>query len=202
MLKHFRRYFITGLLVLLPLLISVKLLIWGFNIVNGLVGGDFISRYLFVKFQIKLPGAGLVILILLILLTGLIAQNYIGKRLIHLGELILRKIPILSSIYGTTKQITEGFVKTDKTAFRKTILVEYPRRGVYRLGFLIGVAPAETSLKVGCPLVSVFIPTVPNPTTGFLVFVPEEQVITLDLTIEDGFKLILSAGVIKPEKPT
>ena len=199
MLKHLRNYFLTGLLVLLPLLVSVKLLIWGFNIINGLAGGDFISRYLAEKFRIEIPGAGLIILILLILFTGLFAQNYIGKKLIGLGELVLHKIPIVNSIYGTTKQITEGFVKTEKTAFRKVVLVEYPRRGVYSPGFLTGVSPTEAVQKTETPLVNVFIPTVPNPTTGFLIFVPEDQGIYLDMSIEDGFKLILSAGVIKPE---
>jgi uncharacterized membrane protein len=193
-IKHLRNYFITGLFVLLPLAITLELLIWGFNKADSILGGLFF-KYL----KLQIPGLGLLTLLILITLTGVSARNYIGKKLIEFGEQILQKIPILNGIYGTTKQITEGFAKSDKSVFRKVVLVEYPRKGIYSPGFLTGESPSGVIKKTGVQLLNVFVPTVPNPTTGFLIFVPEDQVIVLDLSVEDGFKLIISAGMIKPD---
>lgn len=145
-----------------------------------------------------IPGPGLIALLLLIILTGLVAQNYIGKKLLRFGERILNKIPVLRNIYNTTKQFAEGLAQSDKNAFRQMVLVEYPRQGIFSPGFLIGDSPEEASQKTENQLVSIFIPTPPNPTNGFLIFVPKNQVTLLDMSIEDGLKLFVSAGVIKP----
>ena len=193
MLKHLRNYFLTGLFVLLPIVITVKLLLWGFDQADSILGKLFLKY-----FKIAVPGLGLATLLALITLTGIFARNYLGRKSIELGDRLIKKIPILNAVYGTTKQITEGFSKTDKNVFRKMVLVEYPRLGIYSPGFLTGDSPGEVLLKTDTKLLSVFIPTVPNPTTGFLIFVPEKAVILLDMSVEDGFKLILSAGVIKP----
>jgi uncharacterized membrane protein len=193
LLKHLRNYFLTGLFLLIPIAITVKILIWGFNQTDAILG-DLIFRI----FKKRILGLGLISLLILITLTGLLAHNYLGRKLIGFGDRILRKIPILSNIYGTTKQITESLTKTDKNSFRKVVLVEYPRLGIFSPGFLTAAAPADVSRKTAQKLVSVFVPTVPNPATGFLIFIPEENVIFLDMSIEEGFKLIISAGVIKP----
>ncbi len=200
-LKKLRNLFFTGLLVLLPLVISLKLVIWGFEKADQILG-NILHQILLNYFNYEGPttGLGLIVLIVLITLTGIFAKNYLGKKFISLGEIILDKIPILNGIYNTTKQITESFTNKEKSAFRKVILIEYPRTGIYSPGFLVGDAPAETMDKTGKQMVTVFVPTTPNPTTGFLVFVPLEGVIMLDMSIEDGFKLLLSAGVIKPKE--
>lgn len=198
MLKHLRNFFFTGLLVLLPLIISIKLFAWGFEKADQILGDllhQIILRYF--NFSKPIPGLGLVVLIILITLTGIFAKHYIGKKLISFGEMILVKIPVLNGIYNTTKQIMESFSNKEKSAFRKVVLIEYPRPGIYSPGFLTGETPEEAIGKTGKRLVNVFVPTSPNPTTGYLVFVPLEDVIMLDMTIEDGFKLLLSAGVIK-----
>ncbi len=149
--------------------------------------------------NITIPGLGLITLLVLITLTGMVARHYLGKKLIAVGESILKRIPILSAIYGTTKQIADSFTNKDKSAFRKVVLVEYPRKGIYSPGFLTGEAFSEATLKLGKDMVNVFIPTVPNPTTGFfLILVPKEEVTILEMSVEDGFKLLLSEGVIKP----
>lgn len=194
MLKHLRNYFLTGLFIILPLLVSLALLWWAFINTDWILG-NLIKKY----FQIEIPGLGLVTLLILITFIGLAAQNYLGKKLIRFGEEIVKKIPVLRGIYSTTKQFTEGLTQADKSAFRQVVLIEYPRPGVYSPGFLTGNSPPETCRKTGEKLLSIFIPMVPNPIGGFLVFVPEPRVIFLDMSIEDGFKLFISAGVIKPE---
>lgn len=198
MLKHLRNFFFTGLLVLLPIIISIKLFAWGFEKADQILG-DLLQQILlnYFNFSKPIPGLGLVVLVILITLTGIFAKHYIGKKLISIGEMILVKIPILNGIYNTTKQIMDSFSNKEKSAFRKVVLIEYPRPGIYSPGFLTGDTPAEVIDKTGKRLVNVFVPTSPNPATGFLVFVPLEDVIMLDMSIEDGFKLFISAGVIK-----
>jgi uncharacterized membrane protein len=184
------------LFIILPLLISLELLWWAFFMVDSILG-NFIKNYFPI---VAIPGLGLITLLLIISLTGLVAQNYFGKKLIRLGEKIVTRIPILKGIYSTTKQFTEGITQSDRSAFRQMVLVEYPRPGIYSPGFLTGESPAEASQKTGDNLLSVFIPMVPNPTTGFLILAPEEQVKILEMNLEDGLKLIISAGVIKPNE--
>jgi len=188
MLKILRNYFLTGLFLILPLLISIILLIWGFNQVDAILGRFF-------PHQIK--GVGFVALVCLIMLAGVLAQNFIGKKMIAFGERLLAKIPIINGIYDTTKQIAQSFSNTEKSAFSKVVLVEYPRQGVYSAGFLTGESPKKASNIVGEELLNVFIPTVPNPTTGFLIFVPVKDVIMLEMSVEDGFRMLISAGVVK-----
>lgn len=198
MLKHLRSFFFTGLLVLSPVVISLKLVFWGFEKTDRILG-DLLHRILQRYFNLTkpIPGLGFVVLVIIITFTGGLAKHYLGKKLILIGEKILNKIPILNGIYNTTKQIMESITNKEKSAFRKVVLVQYPRAGIYSPGFLTGDTPVEALDKTGKNLVNVFIPTSPNPTTGYLVFVPLEEVIILDMSVEDGFKLLISAGVIK-----
>lgn len=198
MLKHLRSFFFTGLLVLLPIIISLKLVLWGFEKTDQILG-NLLHQILLRYFNLAkpVPGLGLVVLIIIITLTGIFAKHYLGKKLILIGEKILNKIPILNGIYNTTKQITESFTNKEKSAFQKVVLLQYPRAGVYSPGFLTGDTPSEVLEKTGKQLVNVFIPTAPNPTTGYLVFVPVEDVTVLEMSVEDGFKLLISAGTIK-----
>lgn len=198
MIKHFRGFFFTGLLVLLPVVISLKLVLWGFEQADQILG-DFLHQILirYFNFTKPIPGLGLIVLLVLITLTGIFAKHYLGKKLISHGEKFLAKIPILNNIYNTSKQIMEGFSNKGKSGFRKVVVIEYPRPGIYSPGFLTGDTPLEIVDKTGKRLVNVFIPTAPNPATGYLVFVPVEDVTMLDMSIEDGFKLAISAGMIK-----
>lgn len=193
--------------MLLPVVITLKLIFWGFEATDAILG-DFINQYLFGRLQQfnlnlpKIPGIGLIALVVMITATGVFARNYLGKKLIEFGESVLNRIPVLNSVYNLIKQVTEGFAvsQSDKGAFRKVVMVQYPRAGIYSPGFLTGEAVAEISEKSGHALLPVFIPTVPNPTTGFLVYFPESEVIGLDMSVEDGFKLLLSLGMINPSK--
>lgn len=207
MFKHLRAYFLTGLFFLLPLVITLKLIFWAFEKTDAILG-NFVYQY-FAKYSTffgihitrEIPGLGLATLLVLITLTGILAKNYLGRKFIKFGESVLDRIPILSNVYGLLKQVTQSFAMTQsgKGAFRKVVLVEYPRAGVYSPGFLTGETAKEFVDKTGRDLLAVFVPTVPNPTTGFLVYVPKEEVIILDMSLEDGFKLLLSAGMISPD---
>jgi uncharacterized membrane protein len=204
MFKHLRNYFLTGLLVLLPLAITIKLLFWGFEKTDAILG-NFIYHYLnrYFGIEVRITGLGLIALLLLITFTGIFARNYLGKKLIETGERLLNRIPVLSSVYSMTKQLAESLTAAQtkgKGAFRQVVLVEYPRQGLWSPGFLTGEAFEEADERLEGDFVSVFVPTVPNPTTGFLILVPKEQVKIMDMSVEDGFKLLISAGVITPAK--
>jgi uncharacterized membrane protein len=200
MLKQLRNTFFTGLFILLPILVSVLILLWGFRTADSIFG-NFLNYQVkqLLKIQQDLPGLGIVALLLLIMSIGFLGRVYLGKKLIAVSEVFFGKIPIFKGVYGITKQITGILAQTGENAFRKVVLIEYPRAGVYSPGFLVGDAPAEFEGKTSQNLSAVFIPNAPNPTNGFLVFVPESEITILDMSVEDGFKLLISAGVIKPE---
>lgn len=204
MFKHLRNYFLTGILVLLPLTITIKLLFWGFEKTDAILG-NFIYHYLnrYLGIEVRITGLGIIALLLVITFTGIFARNYLGKKLIETGERLLNRIPVFSSVYSMTKQFAQSLTAsqtTGKGAFSQVVLVEYPRQGFWTPGFLIGEAFEEANERLKGDFLSVFVPNVPNPTTGFLILVPKDQVKIMDMSVEDGFKLIISAGVITPAK--
>nr|AUG32397.1 hypothetical protein PLO_401 [Paulinella longichromatophora] len=143
---------------------------------------------------------GLVVPLLGILLIGLMARNIVGRWLLEFGEGTLQRIPLAGSVYKTLKQLLETFLRDNSTRFRRVVLVEYPREGLFALGFVTGVL--GTALQAGFdePMLSVFIPTAPNPTTGWYTVVPERLVRDLDLSVEDAFRTIISAGIVSPDE--
>jgi uncharacterized membrane protein len=141
----------------------------------------------------------LALAIFLIGFVGLLARNYFGKRMIEWVDLALLKVPLLNKIYGATKQVNDAFSSTNKTAFRTVVLVEFPREGVFSMGFITSEQQDEMQIKTGRKLVCVFIPTTPNPTSGFLILTPESQVTKLEMSVADGIKYIISLGSIMPE---
>lgn len=190
--KKIRNYLGTGLLVLLPAVITGYALWLVFHLTDGLLGA-FLGRLL----GRSIPGLGLLATLFLLFLAGLITTNYLGQRVLNWAEKMLARVPVFGSIYATTRQFTEALTAKEHGVFRRVVLVEYPRTGLYSLGFLTGQAPC--SLKPGTEgLMNVFIPTVPNITTGFLIHLPADQLIYSDLSVDEGIKLIVSAGVVKP----
>ncbi|HEX2954807.1 MAG TPA: DUF502 domain-containing protein, partial [Bacillota bacterium] len=191
--KKLRNYFFTGLFAILPITITVYILVIGFRWADGILGNlvkNIIGR--------SIPGLGLLFVLLVILLAGLIATNFFGRRMVAFAERLIMQVPVVGSIYGTTKQITEAISSPEKAVFRSVVLVEYPRKGIYSPGFKIGDPPEGVPEEMDKHWVTVFIPTVPNPASGFVIVVPEEEVLTLPMSIEDGFKYFVSAGVVKP----
>ncbi len=211
---HFARWranFFAGLAIVLPGVISIVVIFWLFFTVSNLT--DTLLIFIPRRFTHQ-PlggdvGAGpmywywsLVALLLAVVLTavvGLLARNYLGQRLIEWVDASLSRVPLLNKIYGATKQINDAFTSGSKEAFKTVVMIEYPRAGIYSVGFLTSEVHQEILKKTGKTLVCVFIPTTPNPTSGFLVMVPEDQVTKLDMSVADGIKFIISLGSINPE---
>jgi uncharacterized membrane protein len=198
-MKLFRRYFISGLLVLLPIwvtLLFIKFLV------------DILSKSLLLlpqKFHpdvllgFHIPGIGVLITLLVIFLTGLFAGNFVGRKLVALGDALMARIPLVNSIYTGVKQVTQTLFKPGGQSFRKVLLVEFPSPGVWSIAFQTGevIKEIEDPLKKG-PLVSYFIPTTPNPTSGFLMMAPRSDVIELDMSVDQALKFVISLGVVQP----
>ena len=190
-----KKYFITGLLVTLPLGLTYWILKVLLQSMERLIGNP-IQRYL----EIYIPGMGIILLLTLILLIGILARNLIGKKLGQLGEMMLHKIPLVRPIYKFVKQLVNTVFMQDQARFNGVVLVEYPRRGIYSIGFVTSETRGEVQAVTEETLLNVFIPTTPNPTSGFYLLFPKEQVTYLNMTPEEGAKLIISAGMVTPEQ--
>ncbi len=194
----FKRYLIAGLLVWVPLGIT-------FLVIRALVG--VMDRTLLLLppewrpealLGFPVPGLGIVLSILIVLLTGVVVANLLGRKLVEGWESLLNRIPLVRSIYSSVKQILETLFVSGGKSFRKVLLIEYPRRGIWTLAFQTGDGAEEVHDKSGHKLVTVFVPTTPNPTSGFIIMLPEDEIIELDMSVEDGLKLIMSLGVVAP----
>ena len=189
-----RNYFIAGVVVLIPIGITVYLTIFLVSISSKILPKEINPNH---YLPYNIPGLEIVISVILITLIGWLSLSFIGKRLLNLFNNILKKIPILRTIYSALGQMTETFTKTDKER-KNVVLVEYPRKGSWAVGFATKENSGEISDKTKRNLINVFVPTTPNPTSGFLLMFPKEEVIYLDLTFEEASKFIVSAGTSNP----
>ncbi|MBI5186707.1 MAG: DUF502 domain-containing protein [Nitrospinae bacterium] len=148
-----------------------------------------------------IPGLGFILALFSIFLVGLITKNFIGKRLVAVGEKIVEKIPFVNSLYNGAKQVIEAVASSQAGAFRKVVLLEFPRKGLYCLGLVTCENTGEIQERTGGNnIINVFIPTTPNPTSGYLLFVPEDELTYLDMSVEDGIKMIISGGILSPNR--
>ncbi len=197
-LAGLRRVFITGVLTITPVALGVFILYRLFLLFDKLLQP--ILRPLLVRYVGHyLPGLGLLALILLILFVGLLTRLYLGRKLIDLGQSMLDRIPFLSKLVLAIRQILESLLSDNKELFRHAVLIQYPRQGIWSVGFATRRTEGEIPEHVGRELISIFVPTTPNPTSGMLVFLPRDEVIYLKLTVEEALKLVISAGVHNPE---
>ncbi|MCA1939447.1 MAG: DUF502 domain-containing protein [Caenispirillum bisanense] len=197
-----RAYFFAGILVTAPAAITfyVAWLIIGF--IDQQVTSLLPSRYNpndILPFSI--PGLGLVILIVVLTMIGAFTAGFVGRMAVRLSEGMLARMPVIRSLYGAVKQIFETVLATQSTAFRQVVLVEYPRRGIWALGFVSGVTKGEVQNLTEDEVINVFLPTTPNPTSGFLLFVPRRDLVVLNMTVEDGIKMVVSGGIVTPPDP-
>jgi uncharacterized membrane protein len=194
-----RKYLIAGLLVWMPLGITFLVIraIVGFLDKSLLLLPDAYQPDTLLGFHI--PGLGVVLAVVLVLTTGMIMANLLGRRLVNAWESLLARIPLVRSLYAGIKQIMEAVLATDAKSFRRVLLVEYPRRGVWSLAFMTTDQLGEVQQKTETDVIGVFIPTTPNPTSGFVLMVPAEEVIELDMTVEQGLKMIISMGTVVPD---
>ena len=197
-----RKYLIAGLLVWLPLGVTVLVVKLFMDVMDRtllLLPPDWRPEQFF---GTHIPGLGLVLSLVIVVVTGVVVANLLGRRLVSIWEAILARIPLVRTIYAAVKQVAETVFADSNTAFRKVMLVEYPRREMWCLAFQTGDAPHEIRDKTGEELVSVFVPTTPNPTSGFVLMVPRKDVIELDMSVDDGLKLIMSLCVVAPPPKT
>lgn len=193
-----RNYLITGIIVSLPLVVTVWVLWFIFRSVESSLGTLLAWVIgLFTGEAIRIPGAGVVLTVTVLLLIGMVATNVVGRRLVAFGERILLKFPLIRPIYGGVKQVIDAF-SSQKSSFRDVVMLEYPRKGLYVVGYVTGDATDELVARVGEPAKVVFVPTVPNPTSGFVLIVPERELIRMDMTTEGATKFLLSGGVLIP----
>ena len=186
-----RRYFFTGLIVLLPVVVTVSVL-WRFFFALDDILGRFVETYI----GRPLPGVGLVALIALILGIGAVASNFLGKRVIRVGERLVARVPLMGWIYRTTKQLFSTILEERGQSFRKVVLVSYPQKGTYSVAFVTSESPTPVEGSLGKGFVTVFLPTTPNPTSGFLLVVPADEVIPMNLSVDEGLRLVISAGAL------
>ena len=189
-----RNYFIAGVVVLIPIGITVYLTIFLVSVSSKILPKEINPNH-YLPYDI--PGVEIVTAVILITLIGWLSLSFLGKKLLNLFNNILKKIPILRTIYSAIGQMTETFARTDKEK-KNVVLVEYPRKGSWAVGFATKENTGEISKKTNKKLINVFVPTTPNPTSGFLLMFPENEVIYLDLTFEEASKFIVSAGTSNP----
>lgn len=194
-----RKYFITGLLILVPLAITL----WVLNAVISTMDQSLLLLPVqwrpeaVVGFHI--PGLGTILTLLIVFLTGLLAQNFIGNYVVAAWEALLNRIPIVNSIYSSVKQVSDTLFSSSGNAFRKAVLVQYPRQGSWTIAFLTGVPGGDVANHLQGEYVSVYVPTTPNPTSGFFLMMPKADTIELDMSVDAALKYIVSMGVVAPE---
>lgn len=196
-----RAYLFTGILVTAPVAITFymayKFIFWIDRLVGQMIPPRF-QAYMNDILPFTIPGLGLVILILALIIVGMFAAGFLGKFFMRLGEWIVYKLPLISSVYSLLKQVFETFLSTKTQAFNKVVLLEYPRKGIWILGLVSSTTKGEVKKLLPKEMLNVFIPTTPNPTSGFLIFVPKEDTIELEMSVEDGIKFIISGGLVEP----
>ncbi|MDP3386876.1 MAG: DUF502 domain-containing protein [Eubacteriales bacterium] len=195
-MKKIRQILLRGLLTLLPIIATVYLLYSLFGFLDRFLGG-----YISLLIGRTIPGIGIIAGFIIIFIMGSVVSNVIGQRFLDFAERMIRRIPIVPRVYFALKQIVDAFTLQGKHVFNKVVLIEYPRKGLYVVGFLTGECKGEVQVKTDAKLMNVFVPTTPNPTSGMLILVPESDILYLDMTVEEGLKLIVSAGVVVPEVP-
>jgi uncharacterized membrane protein len=193
MLRELRNIFFTGLLVLTPIVVTAYVFYQLFVRVDGLLGGKLIELTGY-----RIPGMGFVAVILLILFVGVLARNFIGKKLIQMGEAIVNRIPLINRMYSAVQQLSQAFFSGKRAVFQKAVLVEFPREGSYCIGFQTSEVKGEIQQRAQRDVLSIFLPTSPNPTSGYLLFIPKEKVYPLRMSIEEAVKLVISGGAVLP----
>ncbi|MEC9416103.1 MAG: DUF502 domain-containing protein [Pseudomonadota bacterium] len=197
-MKNLRKYLITGLLVWLPIVVTVLLFRFLITLMD--------QTLILLPPQIRpetligftLPGLGLILTILVLLITGIFAANIVGRSMVNFGEQIFERIPVVRSVYTAAKNFAEIVFSDTGQSFKKVLLIQYPRKGVYSLAFQTSTSLGEVQKKTGSDVVCTFVPTTPNPTSGFIIIVPKEDVIEMDMEVDEAFKMIVSLGVVVP----
>jgi uncharacterized membrane protein len=196
-----KKYFITGLLIWIPLAITI----WVLKLVVDVLD----QSLLLLPAQLRtenwlgfhVPGLGVILTLVIVLASGVFATNFFGARLVRVWHDILHRIPVVNSIYSSVKQISDTLFSSSGQAFRKALLVQWPREGMWTIGFLTGTPGGDVTRHIPVDCVSVYVPTTPNPTGGYFIIVARKDVVELDMTVDEALKYIISMGVVPPSAP-
>lgn len=198
-----RTYFLAGILVTAPIAITIYVTLWFLQFVDKSVASLIPEQYnpnTYLPFSI--PGLGLLVSIVFFIFMGVLAKNFLGRMMIRVSEYIVDRLPVVSSIYGATKQVFQTVMMDQSRAFKDVVMLEFPSKGMWSLGFVTGITKGEVQRLTEHEVVNVYVPTTPNPTSGFLLFVPKKDLIFISMSAEDAIKMIVSGGILTPpEKP-
>jgi uncharacterized membrane protein len=196
--KRLTNYLISGLLFWIPLALTVLVIKFFLEVVNNLVPERLLPEAL-LNLDTSIPGSGIVFVVLILLITGVLVTNILGRKILGLWERALNKIPGFRNIYNALKKISSTVLNTSSESFRKAFLIQYPSKGIWVVAFQSGDYKGEIGEIIGEDVINLFVPTTPNPTSGFFVIIPKKDAIELKMSVEEAFKLVISAGVVTPE---
>ena len=196
-LKRLRNYLISGLLFWIPLILSIIVIKFFLEFINNLVPQKYLPEAIF-NLDTSIPGSGIILLFLIILSTGILVTNILGRRLVAIWENILNRIPGFRNIYNILKKVSDTILNTSSQSFKKAFLIQYPSKGIWVIAFQSGDYKGEAESVIGEKTINLFVPTTPNPTSGFFVLIARKDAYELDISVEDAFKLVISAGVVTP----
>lgn len=199
MLKNLRNYFVSGLLFWIPLGLSVVLIKFFLEMLNNLIPSQYLPKVLS-DLSSSIPGSGIILVLLIMLVTGILVNNFIGRKLLQLWNKLLNKIPGFRGIYNALKQLSDTVFSPSGKSFKKALLIQYPRKGLWTIAFQTSDYQGEVAKIIGKELVNIYVPTTPNPTSGFFIMLAKEEVIELDMSVDEAFKLVISTGVVTPTK--
>ena len=196
-MKRLRNYFISGLLFWIPLALSVIVIKFFLELINSLVPQKYLPEALF-NLDTTIPGSGIILVLLVILVTGVMVTNILGRKLVALWEKVLNKIPGFRNVYNVLKKVSDTVFNTSTESFRKAFLIQYPSKGIWVIAFQSGDYRGEAKSIIGEEIMNLFVPTTPNPTSGFFILIEKKDAFELDMSVEEAFKLVISAGVVTP----
>ena len=196
-MKRLRNYFISGLLFWIPLALSVIVIKFFLELINNLVPQEYLPEAIF-NLDTTIPGSGIILVLLVILITGVMVTNILGRKLVALWEKVLNKIPGFRNVYNVLKKVSDTVFNTSTESFRKAFLIQYPSKGIWVIAFQSGDYRGEAKSIIGEEIMNLFVPTTPNPTSGFFVMMAKKDAFELDMSVEEAFKLVISAGVVTP----
>jgi len=198
LLTRLRNYLISGLLFWIPLILTIIVIKFFLEFINSLVPQEYLPEAIF-NLDTSIPGSGIILLFLIILITGILVTNILGRRLVAVWEKLLNRIPGFRNIYNILKKVSDTVLNTSSQSFKKAFLIQYPSKGIWVIAFQSGDYRGEAESIIGEEIINLFVPTTPNPTSGFFVLIPKKDAFELDISVEDAFKLVISAGVVTPD---
>ena len=197
LLTRLRNYLISGLLFWIPLILTIIVIKFFLEFINSLVPQEYLPEAIF-NLDTSIPGSGIILLFLIILITGILVTNILGRRLVAVWEKLLNRIPGFRNIYNILKKVSDTVLNTSSQSFKKAFLIQYPSKGIWVIAFQSGDYRGEAESIIGEETINLFVPTTPNPTSGFFILIPKKDAFELDISVEDAFKLVISAGVVTP----